>query len=515
VKARFHASHAWRDAAIFAALWLGLLVAGHTAFLQDPGVFWHVAAGRRMLTASEVLRSDPFGLASYGRPWIPMQWLAEIGMAVLYAAGGFTLIVATSATMLALTYASLARHLLRSGIRPALATALLVVVIRAGSPQFIARPLLFTLLLVGWTFAALLRFEQEGGDRVRGLFLLPPVLVLWTNLHGGAAAGLAMVLLTSCGWMLAPSLGLRRLALTRREAIAVAWVNVAALGAVFMNPFGADLPRAWIALFSSRALPRVIIEHAPPALSSRGDFAFPLLAIVYLAVWAGIPRRAQRVTFLVPLLWMVLGLRSMRHVPLFALTAAWALPAMLSECAWLQRALAKRRDSPFAPRMHTTAPSSRTGLVASSALALALALVLSTTQSDASPLARWVRPAEPVAPFDLLPALHAASQREPEGSGIWNEMIHGGFLILFVPRLRVFIDDRWEVHGDDTFARYARASDEDPAELDAWTGRLGVRLALAPRASPMDRYLANSPGWQSIAQGHSATLYRRRSDITD
>jgi hypothetical protein len=56
--------------------------------LHDPGSFWHVVAGQRMLATGQVLREDPFSFTFAGRPWVADQWLAECGMAAVHRLAG-------------------------------------------------------------------------------------------------------------------------------------------------------------------------------------------------------------------------------------------------------------------------------------------------------------------------------------------------------------------------------------------------------------------------------------------
>ena len=66
---------------VFFALCLGLMWLGRSALLKDPGCFWHVAVGQRMLDSGQLIREDPFSFTRGGEPWVAHQWLAECGMA--------------------------------------------------------------------------------------------------------------------------------------------------------------------------------------------------------------------------------------------------------------------------------------------------------------------------------------------------------------------------------------------------------------------------------------------------
>jgi hypothetical protein len=85
-------------------------------------------------------------------------------------------------------------------------------------------------------------------------------------------------------------------------------------------------------------------------------------------------------------------------------------------------------------------------------------------------------------------------------------MLFGGFLIYFTPDLRVFIDDRCELYGDDRLLAYVHAK---PAHFEAWEEQSGVDIALVKSGSSFDRYLNGAEGWDLVKQTSAATLYRR------
>jgi hypothetical protein len=498
-----------RDLGAFAALWLLFMVAGRTRLLQDPGTFWHVAAGEHMLASGRVIDVDPFAVATHGKPWIAMQWLGELAMALLHRMGGFDALVACAAALLALLFAYLWRELRSQGARVGFALLLLGLTLAASAHHFLVRPHLVTMLGVAVTQASLLAFEERAPDRERRLLLLVPLFVLWTNLHGGVAGGLAMLAVVALGWALRFAARRSEVLGSRREARVVALALAGCSLAPLVNPYGSALPRTWLTLSSSRLLPEVIREHAPLPAGSTAALAVALLALLYVAALASVPLRAQRVTFVVPLLWLLLSVRSARHAPLFAVVTLLTLPRVLRAGRLWPARLSAHSRSLFA--LGVPGPSApRFALAAGVLVLLGGVLAVQATGAEVPVLGRgWARPSARVAPLDLVPALHAAAAARPAGSGVLNEMDHGGFLVLRVPRLRVFIDDRWEVHGDQTFARYVHDSERDPAALVRWAEELGIDLALAPHAAPLHAHLASAPGWRLLEAGATASLYAR------
>ena len=182
-------------------IWLILLLAGRSDMLRDPGSFWHVAAGEKMLAAGQVIREDPFSFTRAGQPWVADQWLAECGMAAVHRLAGWDGLLLLTATLLAGVYAWIGARLLRGGLHWLPAVLLLAVAMLVGSPQFHVRPLIVTIVLLGVTFAWLVDVEA-GSRRLRQLWWLVPLFLLWTNVHGGVLGGLGTVALCVGGWCL-------------------------------------------------------------------------------------------------------------------------------------------------------------------------------------------------------------------------------------------------------------------------------------------------------------------------
>jgi hypothetical protein len=114
-------------------------------------------------------------------------------------------------------------------------------------------------------------------------------------------------------------------------------------------------------------------------------------------------------------------------------------------------------------------------------------------------------------PVELLPELRAYEREHSQGMPIFNELLFGGFLIYHTPGLRVFIDDRCELYGDEGLLAYAEALERDPARVDRWANDYGFDLALAATGSGFDRYLRQARGWTLVRETVAASLYRRLS----
>jgi hypothetical protein len=501
----------WRpETGVFLGIWLVLLLAGRSKFFADPGSLWHIVVGERMLSSGELVRSDPFSCTFGGAPWIPQSWLPECVLAVLHRLGGLDAVLLATVTLLACLYTWVAHRLLRAGLHPLLAVLVTALTLAASSYQFHARPLLVTLVLLGWTFARLCDFEA-GRIRLRSLFWLVPLFVVWTNSHAGMLAGVGSLGVAAAGWGAARLLGWQTPLARYGQLIPLAVLVLACSLTAWVNPYGAQLPRVWLSLIGSPVLPRLMQEHAPLLVSWPEAGPVLLLGLVYVAALAGVLPARPRVTWLIPLVWFGLALTSVRHGPLFAVTAALALADMFPHVRWAAW-LARRGSTAFRLRVEATAPPSGWDL-RPALVPLLLVLTAVVLQLAAVPFpvlgCGWARPDPRSCPLELLPDLRADTDSRPGGRPVFNDMLFGGFLTYYAPESRVFIDDRCELYGDPWLVQFAEARDHHPERIEQWANEYGFDRALVLPDSGFDRYLGGPGGWDLVRRTPYAVLYSR------
>jgi hypothetical protein len=531
---------------IFLAIWLTLMLVGRSDMFRDPGTFWHVAAGKKMLAAGQVIREDPFSFTRAGKPWVADQWLAECGMAAVHDLAGWDGLLLVTATLLAGIYAWIAARLLRGGLHWLPTVLLTAVAVCAGAPQFHVRPLVATIGLLAVTFAWLVDVET-GSRRLRQLWWLVPLFLLWTNVHGGMLGGLGTVAICFAGWSLVtgarasrppssdraecPSSS-KRAGRPRSEVIESAVLLIALAATMLVSPYGWALPREWLDTLAM-PLPSLIEEHARLDWSEPIGRATLALGTVYLATLIGVLPRWPRVTWLVPLVWFVLAVLRVRNVPLFGITAAIAMADMLPHSSvgrWLARRGLLAQRSPVATLTKETQPSPPTPLPKGEGswgggifvpIVVVVAAALIQIGGVRLPVVGrgWVEFDSARWPIELLPELGEIDRSSQPGTRIFNDMNLGGFVIYHAPRLRVFVDDRCPLYGAEFLLDYDRARHEDPAWIERWQREYGFGYAFVSTLaksedgmvqSPFERYLSQSAGWRLVARSPAAALYRHK-----
>ena len=147
--------------------------------LIDSDVWWHLRSGAWILEHRRVPTLDPFTFASADRLWVDLHWLFQVMLALVYRMGGVTAIILLTAALSGLTV--LVVRTARGRDCPTWISgavwlpAVFLMAFRA-SP----RPEVVSVLFLAVYLAILCRCER----RPALVWVLPPLQVLWVNVHG-------------------------------------------------------------------------------------------------------------------------------------------------------------------------------------------------------------------------------------------------------------------------------------------------------------------------------------------
>lgn len=443
---------------------LGLAAAAFTLAVGlpsgDPDTYWHLASGQWMLEHRAILRTDIFSSTVAGQPYGVGEWLGEVALALIFDLGSWAALAIFRALLLALAAFFLAR-LSRRGGAPFVAALLVVVwALVVSKPTWADRPAIFTLVLFPVVLDLL--YAARAGSR-RSLLWLPPLVLVWANLHGGYALGLAVVLAFALE------------ALIRRRPLAPPLVATFVAAAIlsFIDPETFGIAGAAAHVF---APPRFISEELPPDVLQPAGFVFAAFVLATLGVALLEGGEILDAILLVPLLWLALS--AQRQLPFFVFAAT---PFVAAGAARLYARLAGARLARPLP------PAARATL----ALALCAGAAVSAIGAPAAPDERAY-------PTGALAALRT-------GSGtLLNEYDWGGYLIYRVPERKVFVDGRLFPFYPAVLADYRHAVELRPDWQDV-LARYEVREALLMPAKPLAVALRED-GWIVRAEGPTFVL---------
>jgi MFS family permease len=190
---------------------------------------WHLAAGDLIRQQGGVPFHDPWSFTAGDRQWFNLSWLWDVIASVLFQYSGFTGLLLFAVVWGAIITGYLAALGLRSGASQ-LAVCISVLSACLLYPAFSAYPNIYlTASPNATTMLFSVVFYGECLRQTKSRFLLPAVMILWANMHGGFLLGIVIV-----G-------AFASVALLRRDWTnfrIYSFVGVGCFGATFINPLG-------------------------------------------------------------------------------------------------------------------------------------------------------------------------------------------------------------------------------------------------------------------------------------
>ena len=214
------------------ALFYAIIAGLRTVCDFDLG--WQLATGRYVIEHHQVPFTDVFSYTAQGKEWIYPPFSGVLFYA-LYALVGFAALSWLSAAACVATVALLLRR------NSAITAAMTVVSVPAISYATTTRAELFTTVLFAAFLAILWRYFL--GERA-WLWLLPPLMLAWVNLHLGFIAGLALLGAYVALELLEMPFASRWSAAVARLRRSLPWLFATAL-VTLLNPWG---PRIYVAI---------------------------------------------------------------------------------------------------------------------------------------------------------------------------------------------------------------------------------------------------------------------------
>lgn len=484
-----------------------LLFALATRIPIDTDVWWHIRSGEYTLTRG-MIYADPFSFTQAGAAWTNHSWGAQVILyAIWRAAGSFGLAIYTS------TLATLGMwfvYRMSSGSVYLRAFALVLGAATAAvfwSP----RPQMFSFALSAALLYILHLHKRENGRDVSRpcdasangtrrimsdrLWLIPPLMILWGNLHAGFSIGFILLagsiageiagnLFNPKGEHVVPWRGIRRLAL----------VTLIAAAAIVINPYGLNMLAVPFQTVSIGALQNFIQEWNSPNFHERQNWPFAALLLALFGAAGASRKRLDWTDFLLTAGTAFMGLLAGRNVALFAVVATPVLTrhldALLSERGWTLKPA--QRVTPRMARLNALLVA----LIGAAALAKVL-LVL-----DARTVDQAQREFLPVAAVEHWRAAGL-------GGPLFNSYNWGGYLIYALPEEPVFVDGRTDLYGDAFLTeRYFRTAQGGLG----WRETLvdyGINAVLVEAQSGLARALREEDGWRLDYEDDLAVIFVR------
>lgn len=464
--------------------------------ITDPDFWWHLRTGQLIYETRAVPHADIFSFTAQGKEWVTHEWLAEVLIYAVYKWTGwggllvaFSLLMTTALWIAYRCAAALAPH-------PYVAGAAVLVGALATAPIWGVRPQMISFLFTS-IYVALLGDYARGG-RPKNLRWLAPLMLVWVNMHGGYALGLALVGLTCAGVVLDEFMrgrGERGLWSRLRPLLLVL---AACVLVVPLNPNGLRMFSYPFETLNSHAMHAYIEEWFTPNFHLVISQPFALLIFATFAALALSPKRARPGELLLLSVAAYAALRAWRNIPLFALVA---IP-LLAEHAW-QLLTSRAR-----PSWLTVSERRETGAKARVQLALNVLLLVCIPAGMCVARVARVTARQTSVEAEKYPAAAVEFLRaHPQAGALYNEYGWGGYLIWkLYPSRPVYIDGRADVYGD-AFMKEALDTMAGGREWRASLERYDVRAVLIKPDVPLASLLRQDAAWRSVYEDRQAVIF--------
>jgi hypothetical protein len=475
--------HAFSFPAMLGSLLVGAAFLIGRYFAVDPDLWWHVKNGQNILATHHWPTTDPYSFTVAGTPWLCYEWLGDVLFGAVARFAGLRgldalLILLSSLILLSLyAYASLRSGNPKAGFVTAAGLYALV------TPSLSLRPQMLGYLFIVLTLIVLEYFRQ---GKVRSLWVLPPLFLLWINTHGSWVIGLAVLFVFFASGLMDLRIGsIEAQRWSAKERIHLEVVILLCLAAIPMTPYGTRLAAYPFTVASSLPINVAnVLEWRPMPFNLTGGKIFLVLLLGFF-----LAQMALRFSCRLGELALFVGGTAMAclHLRFVLLFVSFFCPLLAILFARWIPTYDRRKDQ----------------YAANAVLMAGVVAAMVWYFPTGSKIQEIVSRRFPVRAVDYL-------RNHVVPGPMYNTYAYGGYLIWALPEQKVFIDGRgdlYEVGG--AFSDYLEAANLKPAAF-AVLRSYKIQSCLLERSEALATVLDNHPGWHQVYSDDVSVLFVRR-----
>jgi hypothetical protein len=476
-------------------IWLFVAGEGWKGLLLDGDTGWHIRVGDYILQNRRVPTTDLFSFSKPDAPWFAWEWLTDVLYSELFHIFGLKGIVLLAGLIIATTFCVLLRFMLWRGANTFVALVCTLLALGASSIHFHARPHVVTLLfLVIGTWMV----ESDRRHPSARVWLLVPLVALWTNLHGGFLAFIACLGMLVAGTAIESWLSGKN---NWSVPLRYAGVTAACAAASLVNPYGYKLHVHIAEYLRSDFIRDAVLEFQSPSFRSETMMQFEVLMFTGLVAAGFLIRRKE----IVPALWIAyfahMALASVRHVPLYAVVISPIIATQVTEWWSMWSSVAARNSAVSV--LDQVSSDLRTGFARTTVWVAGFVLVLTAMHQPMRWPTDFPELTFPVKIVDEYSNLIRSSR-------IFTVDQWADYLIYrLYPQQRVFTDGRSDFYGaaiGKDYVAVIQANYRWQSILDKYR----IDVVLAPPEWPVSTLLKQSPDWKLLKDNGKQILLERR-----
>jgi len=446
-----------------------------------------------MLDTRSIPRHDPFSLFSPPMPWPTHEWFSDVLMAAINKISGLTGVVIFFIFIISIAY-SLLFKILRSNEGNIFVDILLIVLVLITSQMhWLARPHVFSLLLlIIWYYIV----DSFQNDRNNFLYLLPLVMLLWINLHGGFILGFIIIVI-----YIAYNLGELYISkntdkeLHKRRVKCLFFAAIASVLLSLANPKGFHTLLFPFEVVSNRLIMDNYGEFLSPNFHSVPFTPFRFFLLLMIAFLGAFKGKLNFIELAFILIFTNMALLSSRFIPLFAIIIA----PVLSKHGNIMLNNINNNFSNFIvnkARVHESIDKYARGYIWP---IIAILVVVGLTASTRIKY----KFDEKIKPVDAVEFL----KKEHISGNMFNDDEFGDYIIYSAyPQYKVFIDGRADIYGNEKIQDYLNVANIRPG-WEKVIEKYNIDWIIFNADSPLSQYLNLKKDWKLIYTDNVANIY--------
>lgn len=470
---------------------LAIILNGKGNLLGDADTGYHIRAGEYIIDNLNVPSHDLFSHITPTLEWTAHEWLSEVILAFIHRAAGLTGIVAVSALLLAFVYFVLLRFLRASGISILVATCIVILTVSASTIHWLARPHIFSLLIIVIWCIILDTYQYRQKNY---LYLLPPIMLSWVNLHGGFIAGLMLigVYITGNIYMAIFQKGERQEKVRNIKTLSIYFILC--LLVTLINPKGYK-----ILLFPFNLISNTfIMDHVNEFLSPNfhDNLIYEYMLLLMILVFGVSVMRLNAIEIILVLLFTHMSLYSGRYIPLYAIILSPILAKQIDSLLheYRERRLIKR----FLAMSERTAKTD--SMAKYNLWAIATVIVLTIMVFTGNLSYEFDKKKLPVDAVKFM-------QREKIPGNMFNNDEFGDYIIYAAwPQYRVFFDGRSDMYGKERLKEYFKVIGFEHG-WETVLQKYNIDWIIFDNKSVLSRFLLEKSDWKLIYSDKVANIF--------
>jgi len=477
----------------FISLFLFLSFSAGKRLLGDCDTGYHIRAGEYIIETLLIPKQDIFSFISPPLSWTAHEWLSEVIMAMAHQSFGLNGVVIFFSLIISLVYYLLFKILRKNNDDIIIVIFLVLLVLTASQIHWLGRPHIFSLLLILIWYHLL---EEYQYNHKNYLYLFPPIMLLWVNLHGGFLAGFILIGIYLLGNVFKfITLEGNEKNTHKKKVKYLALITGGCILVSLINPYGYHILLFPFKLVSNKFIMDHVNEFLAPNFHSLPIKPFEFTVLLFFVLLVFSKKRLNIIELLLILQFTHMSLYSARYIPLFSIIAA---PILLRQL----RVILEKSDGKFAKFIKKRSgniseiDASAKGYLWPVAAVLLVVVLATGGKIDF----KFDPESKPVAAVEFF-------TKENIQGNMFDDDEFGDYIIYAAwPKYKVFFDGRSDMYGVDIMKEYIKVLRIKPG-WDEVIKKYNIKWTIHNANSVLSMFLMERDDWELIYADEVANIF--------